>query len=139
MRSAFTAKKAPRLLGDLLYDITLGVQRDCWAAPRFDQMVGCCSVCRRKMRHLVCVCLHERRACRGARNIVTTGRICRQPVEPITSGRLYANDKAEHICHEHVGDGKGSDQPFASYQQPLHVLEAGAQELDQMLPPRHII
>jgi hypothetical protein len=38
------------------------------------------SVCRSKMRHLVCVCLHEGRASRGARDIVATGRAIRQPV-----------------------------------------------------------
>ena len=55
-----------------------------------------CSVSRSKMRHLVCVCLHEGRAGRGARDIVTTSGMFRQPVEP--------TDKAQHICHEYVGD-----------------------------------
>ena len=50
------------------------------------------------MRHLVCVCLHEGRAGGGACNIVTTGGICRQPVEPI--------NKAQHIRHGYVGDKK---------------------------------
>jgi len=59
----------------------------------------CCSVCRSKMRHLVCVCLHEGRAGRGAGDIVTAGGMSRQPVEPI--------DKAQHIRHEYVGDGEG--------------------------------
>jgi hypothetical protein len=54
----------------------------------------CCSVCRSKMRHLVCVCLHEGRARRGARDIITTGGMSRQPAEPI--------DKAQHIRHEVV-------------------------------------
>jgi len=58
----------------------------------------CCSVCRSEMRHLVCVCLHEGRAGRGARDIVTTGGMSRQPVEPI--------DKAQHIRHEYIGDGE---------------------------------
>jgi len=35
------------------------------------------------MRHLVRMRLYEGRAGRGARDIVTTGRMSRQPVEPI--------------------------------------------------------
>lgn len=57
------------------------------------------SVRRSEMRHLVCIRLHEGRASRGARDIVTTGRVSRQTVEPI--------DKAQHIRHEYVGDGEG--------------------------------
>ena len=57
------------------------------------------SICRSEMRHLVCVRLHEGRASRSARDIVTTGRVSRQPVEPV--------DKAQHIRHEYVGDGEG--------------------------------
>jgi hypothetical protein len=41
------------------------------------------SVCRSKMRHLICVCFYEGWAGRGARNIVTADRMHRQPVEPI--------------------------------------------------------
>ena len=52
-----------------------------------------------EMRHLVRVCLHEGRAGRGARDVVTTGGMSRQPIEPI--------DKAQHIRHEYVGDGEG--------------------------------
>ena len=52
----------------------------------------CCSACRSKMRYLVCVCLQEGRAGRGARDIVTTGGMSFQPVEPI--------DKAQPIRHE---------------------------------------
>jgi hypothetical protein len=90
----------------------------------------CCSVGRSKMRHLVCVCLHEGRAGRGARNIVTTGGIFRQPVEPI--------DKTQHIRHEDVGDGEGPGQPFASCQHRLQVLEPGLEERVQTLPFRRI-
>src|SRR3954447_1967300 len=67
------------------YTIALGAA-GCWCQ--------CCSVCRSKMRHLVCVCLHEGRASCGARDINTAGWICCQPVEPV--------DKAQHIRHEYV-------------------------------------
>jgi hypothetical protein len=50
-----------------------------------------CSVCRSKMRHLVCVCLHEGRAARGARDLVATGGMSRQPVESMASGKRRTN------------------------------------------------
>lgn len=89
-----------------------------------------CSVCRSKMGHLVCVCLYEARARRGARDIVTTGEMSLQPIEPI--------DKAQHISHENAGDGEGHGQPFASCQHRLQVLEPGLEEFVQTLPSRRI-
>src|SRR5262249_42165633 len=67
--------------------------------PHGGESGHCCSVRRSKMRHLVCVCLREGRASRGARGVVTTGGMSFQPVEPI--------DEAQHIRHEYVGDGEG--------------------------------
>src|SRR5262245_54637199 len=78
------------------------------------------------MRHLVCMGLHEARAGRGARNIVTTGGMPREPLEPI--------DKAQHIRHENIGDREGPRQPLASCQYRLQVLEPGLEELVQTLP-----
>jgi hypothetical protein len=45
----------------------------CFAMVNFQRR--CCSICRSKVRHLVCVRLHEGRSSRGARDIVTTGCI----------------------------------------------------------------
>src|SRR3546814_1689223 len=90
----------------------------------------CSSDLRSKMRHLVCVCLHEGRSGRGARDIVTTGGMSRQPVEPI--------DEAQHIRHEYVGVGEGPGLPFASCQHRVQMLEPGLEELVQTLPCRRI-
>jgi hypothetical protein len=73
-------------------------------AASFD---SACSVCGSKMRHLVCVCLQEGRAGRGARDVVTTGGKSRQTVETI--------DKAQHIRHEYVGDGEPPQNRLAKY------------------------
>lgn len=48
------------------------------------------------MRHLVSVCLHERRTDGRAGDIATTGGLPGQPLEPI--------DEAQHVRHEYVGD-----------------------------------
>src|SRR3546814_3237436 len=77
-----------------------------WSSDVCSSDLRCCSVCRSKMRHLVCVCVYEGRADRGVHSIGTTGRISRQLVEPI--------DKAQHIRHEDVSDEEGLRQPFAS-------------------------
>jgi hypothetical protein len=68
------------------------------------------------MRHLVRVCLHEGRTGRGARNMVATRGISRQPAETI--------DKAQHIRHEYVGNGESPRQPFASSQNRLQIEKA---------------
>src|SRR5258708_23887311 len=65
------------------------------------------------MRHLVCVRLQEGRAGRGARDIITTGGMSRQPVEPI--------DKAQHIRHEYVGDG---EEASSTYRPRLECVQA---------------
>ena len=44
--------------------------------------------------------LGEGRAGRGARDIVTTGGVSRQPLEAI--------NEAQHIRHEYVGGGEGA-------------------------------
>src|SRR5580704_11222039 len=90
----------------------------------------CCAVCRGKMRHLVCVRLHKARAGGSARNIVTTGGISRQPVEPI--------DEPQHVRHCYVCDGKGPGQPFASCQHRLEVLQPALEEPVQTFPCRRI-
>jgi hypothetical protein len=82
------------------------------------------------MRHLVCVRLYEGRAGRGARDIVTTGRMSRQPGEPI--------DKTPHIRHEYVGDGEGPGEPFAPLPGPVLGVEPGVEEPVQMPPCRRI-
>jgi hypothetical protein len=88
-------KSLPRASIDCLQSLSMPLA--IVLSPRiFWESIGCRSVCRSKMCHLICVCLHKRQACRSAGNIVTTGGICHQPVEPIY--------KAQHIRHEYVGD-----------------------------------
>src|SRR3981081_1174765 len=77
-------------------------------------------ICRSKMRQLVCVCLDEGWAGRGARDVGAASREFCEPIEPI--------DEAQHIRHENVGYGEGPDQPFASVQDRFHVLEPGLKE-----------
>jgi hypothetical protein len=83
------------------------------------------------MSQLVCVCFQEGWAGGGARDILTTGRIRREPVETI--------DKAQYIRHEYVGDGEGSGQPFALCQHRLQVLEPSLEEVVKSLPARRVV